>query len=170
MELYQKNKVNPLTPFLLLLLQLPVLFALYRIFVQGLTDDAFSLLYSFVPAPENFMQTFLGLIDLTKPYILLALVTAVGQYAQGRLAMMRIPNKGKGDQAEKIAKITTLVIPVVTVVILVRLPAAVALYWLTSTIFSIIQQIIVNRSDNDKEENDTGTTDKSTQNDRPNGV
>jgi len=37
-------------------------------------------------------------------------------------------------------------------VILVRLPAAVAIYWLTSTLFSIIQQIIVNRSVHDKEE------------------
>jgi len=157
MELYKDNQVNPLTPFLLLLLQLPALFTLYKIFIDGFSEESFSFLYSFVSAPTDFTQTFLGLFSLTDPYIPIVVITAVAQFFQGRLAIARMSKQPKSvdqGQAEKIAKITTFIGPIIAVVVLVRLPAAVAVYWLTSTIFSIIQQIIVNKSVHDKKLND----------------
>jgi len=148
MELYQKNQINPLTPFFLLLLQLPVLFTLYRLFINGFTDKSFLLLYSFVSTPDNITQTLFGLISLTDRYIPLVILTAAAQLFQGRLAIARMskqPKQKEQNQMDKIAKTTTFIGPAIALVILMRLPAAVAVYWLTSTIFSIMQQIIVNR-------------------------
>jgi len=153
MELYKEHKVNPLTPLFLLILQLPVLFALYRIFIDGFSGDAFDMLYSFVQMPANITQDFLGIIALDRVSVPLVIITAGAQYVQGLLVVKR--SGKKEDTPEQIAKMAKFMIyigPIIALVILVRLPAAVAIYWLTSTLFSIIQQIIVNRSVHDKEE------------------
>lgn len=153
MELYKEHKVNPLTPILLLILQLPVLFALYRIFINGFSGDVFDVLYPFVQMPANITQDFLGIIALDKVSIPLVIVTAGAQYAQGLLVVKRSgKKKDTPDQIAKMSKFMVYVGPVIALVVLVRFPAAVAVYWLTSTLFSIIQQVIVNRSVHDKEE------------------
>lgn len=153
MELYKKHQVNPLTPILLLLLQLPILFALYRIFINGLSEETLSLLYSFVPAPESISQTFLGLVALNEVSIPIAVLAAVAQYGQGKLAMARAKNQdGLSAQARKMAKMSVFIGPVIALVVLTRFPAAVGIYWLTTTLFSIIQQTIVNRAVNKKED------------------
>lgn len=153
MELYKEHKVNPLTPLFLLILQLPVLFALYRIFIDGFSGDAFDMLYSFVQMPANITQDFLGIIALDRVSVPLVIITAGAQYVQGLLVVKRSGKKeDTPEQIAKMAKFMIYVGPIIALVILVRLPAAVAIYWLTSTLFSIIQQIIVNRSVHDKEE------------------
>lgn len=153
MELYKEHKVNPLTPLFLLILQLPVLFALYRIFIDGFSGDAFDMLYSFVQMPANITQDFLGIIALDRVSVPLVIITAGAQYVQGLLVVKRSGKKeDTPEQIAKMAKFMVYVGPVIALVILVRFPAAVAIYWLTSTLFSIIQQIIVNRSVHDKEE------------------
>lgn len=153
MELYKEHKVNPLTPLLLLILQLPILFALYRIFINGFSGDAFNMLYSFVQMPANITQDFLGIIALDKVSIPLVIVTAAAQYMHGLLIVKRSGKKKDiPEPAAKMAKFSVYVMPAITLVILMRFSAAVAIYWLTSTLFSIIQQIIVNRSVHDKKE------------------
>ena len=47
---------------------------------------------------------------------------------------------------EKMGQQMAYVGPVLAFVILMNLPAAISLYWLTGAVFSISQQIIVNRS------------------------
>jgi len=152
MALYQEHRVNPLTPIFLLILQLPILFALYRLFINGFNSDSIALLYSFVPEPQNITQTFLGIIALDKVNIPLVITAAAAQYVQGVLAVGR-PSSRKNltGQAAKMAKMSVYIGPVIALVVLFRLPAAVGLYWLTSTLFSIIQQTIVNRSMREEE-------------------
>ena len=152
MELYKEHKVNPLTPILLLVLQFPVLYALYRIFINGFSGEAFDLLYSFVQTPVNITQDFLGIIALDKVSIPLAIITAGAQYAQGLLVVRRTSkNKDTPEQIAKMSKFMVYLMPAITLAILMRFSAAFAVYWLTSTLFSIMQQIIVNRSVHDKE-------------------
>jgi len=152
MALYQEHRVNPLTPIFLLLLQLPILFALYRLFINGFNGDSIALIYSFVPEPQNITQTFLGIIALDKVNMPLVVIAAAAQYVQGVLAVGR-PSSRKNltGQAAKMAKMSVYIGPVIALVVLSRLPAAVGLYWLTSTLFSIIQQTIVNRSMREEE-------------------
>ena len=49
MDLYKDNKINPFSGFFLILIQLPVLFALYFVFLKGgLPNINTELIYSFI--------------------------------------------------------------------------------------------------------------------------
>jgi len=72
MELYKKHNVNPFGGCLFALIQLPVIWAVYRVFLNGFGADKLDTLYSFVSRPETINSVFLGLIDLTKTNIWLA--------------------------------------------------------------------------------------------------
>src|SRR3989339_913851 len=60
MEFYKKNKINPLSSCLPLLIQLPIIFALYRVFTVGLKEDVTNYLYPFVSHPGNINPLFMG--------------------------------------------------------------------------------------------------------------
>ena len=62
-ELYKKYGTNPFSGCLVVLLQLPVIFALYYVFYKGLSVDS-SLIYSFIQMPTSINTNFLGLIEL----------------------------------------------------------------------------------------------------------
>jgi YidC/Oxa1 family membrane protein insertase len=147
MALYKEHGVNPFSSILLLIIQLPILIALYRIILYELAGTAaLTGLYSFVHAPMSINAMFLGLINLQAKNIWMVLAAAAGQFVQARLAIWRNPNAGSTPSAaEKMARQMAFVAPVITIVIFYGLPAAVGLYWLTSSIFSILQQAIVNR-------------------------
>lgn len=146
MELYKQHKVNPFSGFLLLFIQLPILIALYKVFLAGFTGEVFNNLYNFVSMPEKINNLFLGLIDLKSRSILIVGLAAIAQYLQGRLSLTKPQADGSQDSpAAKIGRQMVLVGPILTVVFLSSLPAAIGLYWLTTTLFSIFQQIMINR-------------------------
>ena len=152
-ELYGKHNLNPLTPILVLLIQLPIIIALYRIFNNGFSNGALSILYHSVHLHEIPNQDFLGLIkDLTVPSVAIAVLAAIVQYFQGKLSLGTKAVKDKGQQkqpgspVEAAGRRMVIMMPILTLVILNSLPAAIGLYWFTTTGFSIVQQVIVNRS------------------------
>lgn len=153
MELYKSEKVNPLSSCLPLLVQLPIVIALYSVLKAGLTDTAFSALYPFVHAPSHINEMFIGLLDLTAKSLPLALLAGVLQFAQTRMLMMRRPPKkiqgtpGAKDEDMLAAmnKSMMYTMPLMTVFIGATLPAGLALYWVTITAVSILQQVIVFR-------------------------
>lgn len=157
MQLYKDHEINPFTPFLALIIQIPLLIALY-----GSLSDIFSyktsinLLYSFVPHPATLNTISLGIIDLSKPNIVIIIIAAILQYYMGKLAL---PEHEKGvapGQAEKVSQGMVWFGPIITLIILIGLPSALGVYWGAFAAFSIIQQLIVNyRLRND------GRTDKS---------
>jgi YidC/Oxa1 family membrane protein insertase len=145
MELYKEHGVNPFSGILLLIIQLPILIALYRIILSGLGAGELSGLYSFIHNPGAINFTLLGLINLRARSLLLVVLAGVAQYFQARLAIWRNPaGNASLSPAEKIARQMAFIGPIFTVVIFYNLPAAVGLYWLASSVFSIIQQWIVN--------------------------
>lgn len=148
MALYKEHQVNPFSGLLFLLVQLPVLITLYRIFLTSLSPGALApALYSFVHLPNSFNATFLGLINLSSRSILMVVAAAIAQFFQGRLAMpKRLDSKTPPSSQEQVARNMIYVAPLLTVVFFFRLPAAVGLYWLSTSIFSIIQQIVINKS------------------------
>lgn len=150
MELYREHKVNPISGFLLLLIQLPVLIALYRVFLSGISADPTNLLYSFIPKPGLLNHYFLGFIDLTQSSLWIALVAALGQYFQGKLSLVAngLDNKSDPNPTAAMQRQMLYLAPALTFAFLYffKLPAAVGVYWLTTVVFSIIQQMIINRS------------------------
>jgi membrane protein insertase Oxa1/YidC/SpoIIIJ len=77
---------------------------------------------------------------------------AAAQYFQGYLALP-VPQKGKElSAAEKVARQMMYLGPVFTVAILSSLPSAVGLYWLVTSVFSIGQQVYINKTLNINQE------------------
>ncbi len=145
MALYKEHGINPFSSFLLLLIQLPILIALYWAVRSGLGSGSITGLYSFVHAPQTMNTVFLGFINLASPSITLIVLAAIAQYFQARLAIYKQPTGQALSPAEKIARQMSFIGPVMTVFIFWNLPAAVGLYWLVASLFSTVQQIFVNR-------------------------
>ena len=146
MDLYKEHGVNPFSSILLLIIQIPILIAVYGIIKSGIGPNELNSLYSFVLRPAIITHSFLGIIDLSSKSIVLVLLAAIAQYVQARLVIYRDPSGGQQSPAEKMAKQMAYIGPFITIFIFYNLPAAVGLYWLVSSIFSIFQQIIVNKS------------------------
>ncbi len=148
LELYRREKINPFSGLLLALIQFPILIALYRVFWNGLNPKELSYVYSFIANPLQIHSTFLGLIDLSKSNIIFAVVAGILQFFQTKMLM---PSQPKGapksnDMTVMMQKQMVYFFPFITVVILLRLPSALALYWIVSGLFSIIQQYIILRN------------------------
>ncbi len=145
MELYKQEKINPLSGCLPILVQLPILFALYRLFWKGFDGEQLNFLYGFVPNPGQIDPTFLGIVNLAGASAVLAILTGIAQYIQTKMVTPASTKAtaGRGDLSQMMQKQMLYFLPVFTVFILWRLPAAVALYWLTTTLFTIVQQWLI---------------------------
>ncbi len=146
MELYKEEKINPFSGCLPLLIQLPVLIALFwvfRAFEGGISGVEFQMLYSFIPRPETVNPYFLGFLNLVEPSIYIAVLAGISQFLQTRMTLPKTKTEKKADFSSMMQKQMQYFFPVITVVILLRLPSAIGLYWMTTTIFTIIQQYVV---------------------------
>lgn len=151
LELYRDNNVNPFSSFLVLFIQLPVIFGLYFVFLKGgLPNIDTSLLYSFVPEPGTVSMYFLGLVDLTAKNIPLAILAGITQHFQARLALPPSgPKKENASFQEDFARSMQIqmkyVLPFIVMFVAYVASAAVALYWITSNIFAIGQELQVKK-------------------------
>jgi YidC/Oxa1 family membrane protein insertase len=146
MELYKKEKVNPLSSCLPLLIQLPFLIAVYQVFQTGLSSASLNLLYPFISNPGHLNPVSFGLIDLSKPNVVLAVLTGLAQYFQSKmLVTKRPPKKIPGAKDEDMMTIMNqqmlYFMPVFTVIICISLPSGLVVYWLVMTILTILQQL-----------------------------
>jgi|SRR5581483_8330133 len=152
-ELYRKEKINPFSGLLLSLVQLPILIALYRVFWGGLKAGTAQNLYSFVSKPGVINPVFLHVIDLSKANIIFAVLAGILQYFQTKMLLPNQSKKSSDDVAAIMQKQMTYLFPVITIIILFNLPSALGLYWIVSSLFSIIQQYVIIK-------NSTKVTDK----------
>jgi len=147
MELYQKEKINPLSGCLPLLIQFPILVALYQVLRSGLAPGEMTNLYPFIPHPGKIDSTFLGIIDLSRPSIILAVLAGILQFLQAKMISFETPGIKIEDRIDQFSKIfqkqTLYFFPILTFLILFKLPSAIGLYWLVSTVFTIFQQHLV---------------------------
>lgn len=155
---YREHDVHPFAGVGLMLVQLPVLIALYVIFARGgLPIVDAHLLYSFVSQPEIVNMLFFGLIDMgAKHNIMLALLTIATQMAYSRLSMG--PRVGKtaieeslsNDMARSFDLQARYVLPLVIGFVAYSVAAAAPLYYVTSNLFMIAQEYLAGRRFYDK--------------------
>lgn len=156
MDLYKEYKINPFASFFLILIQLPILFALYFVFLKGgLPDVNFDILYSFIKAPSHIDNvTFLGFFDITQKSLILALLAGISQFFQIRLVMAgqkkndkpSDQNTFKDDLVKNMQLQMKYVMPVIIFIIAYGLISAVALYWITSNLFMIGQELYIRKT------------------------
>ena len=142
MQVYKDNKVNPFSSMLYVFAQLPILIAVYRIFFHGLDASSFTDLYHFITPPTIINHLFLGLLDISKPSMIIVALAVVCQYWQAKTSMAK--NAGKGP-ASGMAKYMVYMGPMLTLLILPRLSAAIGLYWIATSLFSVFQQRLITK-------------------------
>ncbi len=125
MELWRKNKVNPLGGCLPALVQMPIWFALYA---------------TLQTAIEFYHTHFLWFKDLSAPdpFYVLPLVLGGTMIVQQRI----VPQQGM-DPVQ--AKMMAFLMPGIFTVMMLFLPAALGVYMLTNSVLSITQQLVLEK-------------------------
>ncbi len=154
-ELYKKYGTNPFSGCLVVLIQLPFIFALYYVFYKGLSFDT-NLIYSFIKTPTIVNNNFLGLIGMHSKSLSLALLAGLSQFVQGYLSTPIKPKveivkekEKRSFQEELSSSMQTnikYILPIFIVFIAYQISAAVALYWTTSNLFTIVQEWYIRKS------------------------
>jgi len=125
MEFYRKNNVNPLAGCLPLLLQMPVFFALFgalRFPSERVTDVV-----------DNFNFLWMNLNE-SDPYYILVILMVATMFLSTKMSTTD-PKQSK----------IMYIMPVVFGFISWQFPAGILVYWVTTNIWSIGQQYVVNR-------------------------
>lgn len=157
MELYKRHGVNPFSSCLPLLFQFPIFIALYQVFLKLAQTPQLNMLYSFVPRPEAINTHFLWL-NLAKPdpFYILPILAGLAMFWQSKMTMPEqsqqsaISKKQPGAAGDKMqdfqkifSKQMLYLFPLMTVFIALKLPSALALYWVVTTLFGVIQQYLI---------------------------
>ncbi len=151
MELYRKEKVNPFSSCLPILIQLPFLIALYQVLAAGLKSSGFEALYPFVANPGHIDTIFLEFMDLAESKnVILCLLAGITQFFQGKMmttsSPARVAQKDPGSKDEAMLgsmnKQMLYMMPILTVFIGYSLPGGLVLYWLVMNALTIVQQWI----------------------------
>lgn len=148
LEAYKQAKINPFGGLLSTLIQLPILLALYWVFRDGFNPGELVNLYNFVANPGLINAKFIGLVDLSKTNVIMAIFAGVVQFFQTKMLMPKNKgsNKNKGpDFSAAMQKQMVYFLPFLTLIILLGLPSALGLYWTVGSLFLIAQQYIISK-------------------------
>lgn len=175
-KFYKENKVSPFSSCLPLLIQLPILIALYRVFFGGLETipetgllaaDKLQHLYGYLrdiysTTPIDTM--FLGLVDMAKnKNVVFAVLAGALQFWQGKTmttqrAAIKTPGSKDEDKTAAINRQMLYFMPIITVIFGYQFPAGLTLYWVVSTLFTIAQQYYFFRKKDKKTEVESSVT------------
>ena len=148
MKLYKENNINPLAGCLPLLIQLPILIGLYQAFMAGLKPENLGMLYGFVSNPGVINKISFGFIDITSKMPLLAIFAGGAQFFQAWVTQKQ--NQGLPGPNKQMAALNSQMLyffPIMIVVIGWNFPAGLVLYWITTTVFSILEQLYIKYRD-----------------------
>lgn len=155
MELYKREKVNPASSCLPLLIQLPIFIGLYRALSDGLGSKGLNLLYPFIENPGTIQTVMFGIVDLSKPNVVLAVLAGAVQFWQSWQILRKpsvaappppevvgTPAAKDESMAATMNKQMMYIMPVVTVFIGISLPGGLTLYWLVMSLLTVAQQAL----------------------------
>lgn len=154
LEFYKQNNLNPFASFFLVLIQLPIILALAFVFYKGgLLVINTEILYSFVQVPTIVNTNFLQYFDITKTSLILSVLTGIAQFIQIRLSVPALEKKEEGkaqsfgdDFARSMNMQMRYIMPVFMFIVCLNVSGAVALYWITGSIFMIAQELYLRKT------------------------
>jgi len=126
-ELYQEHKINPMGGCLPMLIQLPILYALFFVLrdLTGLFPDM----------NPRFLLWDLTRANHAETWYLLPILSGVTTYGQMRLAAPSDPSQ----------RALMIIMPLFFVYISAQFPAGLVLYWVVANLLSMGQQYLINR-------------------------
>ena len=147
MEFYATHKVNPFSGCLLMLIQLPILLALFNVFRTGFDPKQLIYLYSFIPNPGTLHTIAFGVIDLAKGNMVLGGIAAITQYYQTKMTLhLTSPHEGNKDDFTQALQWQSLYLfPALIFAWSYSLPSALTLYWTVLNLFGILQEVVERR-------------------------
>ena len=120
-ELYKEHKVNPAGGCLPLLIQFPILIALFGVLRNGI-----------IPQDSSFLWLKLSEKD---PYYILPILNGAVSFFQQKLM-------GSADSNPQM-KNMMYIFPIMMIYISYKMPSGLQLYWLTSSILAVVQQYFI---------------------------
>jgi YidC/Oxa1 family membrane protein insertase len=148
MKLYQEHKVNPFASCLPLLAQLPVFISLFYMLRADLRHDICPELNpvpnttNTVPCGETPESSFLFIPDITDKATGAVLITLIVLYVGTQLASSLLMSVS----ADKNQRMIFLALPFVFIPFVIGFPAGLLVYWITTNLWTIVQQFIVRRT------------------------
>ena len=158
MALYKKENIKPFSAIFAMIIQIPIVIALYSVFSKGIIANT-DHLYSFISFPEILHTQAFGLFDVTKKNIIIGIITGMTAYilARRQTQNINIPEKKKDttkkgqepsfqESFQESLRVQMLyVFPIIILVTSAAFPAAIGLYWITSNIVSIAQDFYIKK-------------------------
>ena len=151
MKFYKENNVNPLGSCLPLLAQFPVFISLYYLLRKDLRgyicpkiQTAYRLHHpgSTTPCGVHHGAQFLFIGDLTNKATGAVLIVLMVLYVGSQLFSSLMMSSSAMDPTQR--KIMVLM-PLIFVIFFINFPAGVIVYWITTNLWTIVQQLIVRR-------------------------
>lgn len=156
MDLYKESGINPFASILLMFIQIPIIIALYFSVYSGggvpLPGINTELLYSFIPSPDTITMLFLGVLDIAQKSLPLAVLAGIAQFVHGNIAFPKLPprdpNKApsmKDDFGRNMQMQMKYVMPILIAIVAYSISAAIALYFIVSSLTAIAQELALKR-------------------------
>jgi len=133
MELYKVHKVNPMGGCLPVIVQMPILWSLFKVLRS--TGET-----SVIPLDATF---FIWKLTEMDPLYILPILNGVVAFLQQKIM-------SKGTTQNKQAEMMMYFMPVMILMISFKMPTGLQLYWLTSSLFSLIQQFYITKIGDEK--------------------
>ncbi len=132
MEMYRKEKINPLGSCLPMLIQMPVFIALYWVLSESVELRHAEFIF------------WIKDLSIKDPYFVLPALMAISMFVQQKLSPMVFQDPTQ----EKIMKM----MPFMFAVFFLFFPAGLVLYWLVNNMLTILQQWVINKQLNTDEQ------------------
>ena len=145
MKLFKQHGVNPMSGCMPIMLQMPVFFALFRTLQLSfeMRQAPFVLWISDLSKPDTLLQLPFSLPFLGDGLNILPIVMGIASFVQMKLT----PKTVSGDDPQaKMQQRMMQMMPIIFPFILYTMPSGLTLYWTTSTLISIGEQMFIRRS------------------------
>ncbi|MGF6907015.1 YidC/Oxa1 family membrane protein insertase [Fusobacterium sp. PH5-44] len=147
MELYKEHKINPAGGCLPLLVQMPILIALFGVLRSGIIPEHGNVINEVLNFNGNIAINYIkGILngpgflwlDLVTPdqFYILPVLTGIVTYLQQKA----MGSGGSGAEDNPMMKNMSTIMPIFMVFIALNMPSGVQLYWLISTALAVVQQ------------------------------
>jgi len=166
MKFYRENRVNPLASCLPLVFQLPFFFALYYMLRKDLKLDMCPGIEGYAASVHKSVSnvtcsqfgdssyaathhatvadpSFLFIPDLTARATGAVLIVLIVLYIASQLASGLLSSSAMADRNQRMLM---LGLPLIFVTFIIRFPAGLMVYWITTNCWTIVQQLIVRRT------------------------
>jgi YidC/Oxa1 family membrane protein insertase len=149
-EFYKTHNVNPAAGCLPFIAQFIVLIALYQVFLKELPTGAGGHIVNF-----KFLIWTLNETDAARTFYILPVLAGILQFIMSLTILPAIENepekrpgsvedkKDVADMATTMQQQMVFMMPIMTIIFSIQFASGLALYWVVTTAFSLIQQLLV---------------------------